>query len=51
MQGKTVKTYPVFQSAQGLNHYQVDCPDVPTGTYILRIESRGEFFQKKVIKK
>jgi alkaline phosphatase D len=51
MQGKTVKTYPVFQSVQGLNHYQVDCPDVPTGTYILRIESRGEFFQKKVIKK
>ncbi len=48
--GKVVKTYPTIQSVSGLNHYNIDSPNVPSGTYILLLESQGETFQKTIIK-
>ncbi|GIV43021.1 MAG: hypothetical protein KatS3mg035_0144 [Bacteroidia bacterium] len=50
IQGKVVQTYPTFQSISGLNHYNIDAPNVPTGTYLLIMESEGEIFQKTLIK-
>lgn len=50
LQGKVVKTYPPFQSISGLNHYNIETPNVPAGTYLLIMESQGEIFQKMVIK-
>ncbi len=50
LQGKVVKTYPAFQSIAGLNHYNIETPNVSSGTYILLMESQGEIFQKTIIK-
>jgi alkaline phosphatase D len=48
--GRTIKTYPVFQSVSGLNHFQIETPNVVAGTYFLIMESNGETFQKRIIK-
>lgn len=50
LQGKLIKNYPPIQSISGLNHYNIDTPNVPAGTYLLIMESQGEIFQKTVIK-
>ncbi len=50
MQGKVIKTYPSFQSVSGLNHYNIETPNVSSGTYLLIMESQGEVFQKTIIK-
>ncbi len=50
LQGKVVKNYPSFQSVSGLNHYNIETPNVSSGTYILLMESQGEIFQKTIIK-
>lgn len=49
-QGRTVKQYPAFQSIQGLNHYEVEAPALPSGTYFLLIQSEKDLFQKTLIK-